>query len=221
MRAYVGFAFITLASACADTTTPLETSAVDPSTIVSNVVVNGNGSAVTVQLRWFSKSDTTRLLVLGGGDRLVARAADATERDLAAVDDQYFVLIPTKASSITIALVRPTGEIAIDVPLPVPFVVTAPAGPVSRAQPITLTWAPSPGPVDLRVASACFVGAISRRVAEDTGSFTFYPGDFGTGVAACSLDVVVSRSTYFTTKTPLALGGPTAQLRTIHLETTP
>ncbi len=206
---------------CADTTEPLETTAVDPSSIVSAVMISSNGAAATVQLSWFSNSDTSRPLLVGAGERLIVRASDAPARDLARVDDKYFALIPTTSSTITVALVKPSGELAFDVALPPEFVVRPPVGPVSRSQPFTLDWTAAPGPIALEVDSPCFGSPIRRGVAQDTGSFTFYPGDFGTGVANCTLSIAVTRQSSFKTTTPFSAGGTVRQVRTIRLETTP
>ncbi len=214
-----------LLGGCANDTDALLTTAIDPSAIVATAGVTSNGSAATIQLTWFAKTDTAHALELGPGDRLVVRAPDAAARDLAHVGDGYYALLPTTASTVTIALVRPAGELAVDVPLPPPFTVTGPAGPVPRSQPIAIAWdVPAPGtegPVELTVDSPCFGSTIRRTVAKDTGAFTFYPGDFGSGVASCTLAIAVTRRSGLTVKTPWSMSVGVRQVRTLNLETTP
>jgi hypothetical protein len=200
----------------------IQTTAVDPSKIVGNAAVTSNGRAATIRLSWYAPGAPT--LEVGPGDRLVMRAPDAPALDLARVGDAYYALLPTTATTVTIALLRPSGEIALDVPLPAPFVVSAPAGPVPRSQPIVLTWDPptlgQDGPVDLTADSTCF-GTVERRVAKDTGSFTFYPGDFGSGQASCTLSIAVKRTASVSVKTPWTMSVVARQVRTVQIETTP
>lgn len=224
-RAVLALVVLVVASGCADPPPDtIETSAIDPSTIGGILEVDGNGSAVVVGLSWYARSDTSKVLVLGAGDRLVVRATDAAPRDLTRVGQRYFALLPTTATTITVALVRPSGERAVDVALPPAFTVKGPTGIVPRSLPFDLTWDQAlwDAPTQLRVTSPCFA-TIRRQVAQDTGTFTFFPGDFATGTPSCTLAITVTRTTVEALPKGNALGlvGSSSQHRTIQLETTP
>ena len=208
--------------ACTNDATVIETTDVDPASISSTIEVTSNGVGASVQLGWSSSTDTTRSLVVGAGDRLVVRAADAAPRDLSYVEGRYFAYLPTTSQTVTIALMRPAGELAFDVLLPKDFTVEGPPAPVSRSVPMEFKWVADPTRgAALTLLSTCFSLAIERSVAKDTGSFTFYPGDFGQVKTACTFSVAVTRTGSYSASTPFRMNGITRQVRTIRVETTP
>lgn len=211
-----------VAAACSNPTNTIETTDVDAASITSTVDITSNGAGATVRLAWSTSTDPTRALVVGAGHRLVVRAADAPARDLAFVEDAYYAYLPTTSQTVTIALLEPSGELAFDVPLPKDFTVEGPPTPVSRSAPMELKWVPDPSRgASLQLTSPCFGLPIDRVVAQDTGSFTFYPGDFGAVKTACTLSIAVQRKGTFASTTPFRMTGVVAQVRTIRLETDP
>lgn len=218
---HILFVGVALVVSCAAPMEQPKTSTVPTSSIQTSIDVTSNGSAATIELTWSSEVDTRQHLILGPDDRLRVRAPDAAPRDLTFVENKYFGLVTTQASTVTISLVQPKGELDTEVTLPPSFVINAPLGPISRSQPIVLGWTPWQRGIRLTAMGPCLPHTIERRLTQDPGGFTLYPGDFGTGVAGCTLVVVVTRSDTFNQPTPIRASGLVHQVRTISLETTP
>lgn len=209
-------------AACTTDTNTIATTDVDSATIKSTIEVTSNGVGVTVRLSWFTGQDTTRALVVGPGDRLVVRAPDAPARDLSAFEEAYYAYLPTTSQTVTIALLRPSGELAFSVPLPPDFTLEAPPAPIVRSNPLEIKWvADATRGASLSIESPCFQSSIERSVAVDTGSFTFFPGDFPPVKTACTLFVAVRRSGTFSASSPFLMSGVVRQVRTLRLETNP
>lgn len=201
----------------------LTTADLATSEILLAVSARGNGEAVMVSAELDSTRGDTR--VLAHEDRLVASAEDAVGQGLGAYDtSSHATLLPTAKTQITLTLVRADEQVSADVDLPPPFTLAVPAGPVSAAAAIPLSWeaADAGDAMTLDVWGPC-VAPLSRGLVSDTGSYEIQPGDLAFTQGGCVIAVSLTRSR---AAGPLALAATgssasSAQVRTAAIEVVP
>jgi hypothetical protein len=167
---------------------------------------------------------------LGNGDVVRVRADDADDRPLVEVTGarppRYAVLMPSSATSVSLAFARGPEVAAAEVDLPPAFTLGAPARP-SRAEPIPLTWEPGGEErMTLAFAGPCVVPSrgMWRDADARSSGFVLQPADFVPMVDPCTLSVEATRER---TRSLGASGlsvrssATTRQVRTLTIETLP
>ena len=175
-------------------------------------------------------------LVLGGGDRLVGGPEDGAEEPLLAIEPaapdametRHAAQFETAATRFVVGLIRGSGErVDSTCDLPAPFTPAAPDGPVSRAEPIEITWdAPAETiPMAVAIEGEC-IHPVYRQLQTDAGMFTIQPPDLfvAAGTQGCTLDVELTRtgsSASFAAELGPSPPPVTEQIRNASIETVP
>jgi hypothetical protein len=123
-------------------------------------------------------------LQLGAGDRLAASldGAPASSTWLEQVGNGYAAELAGRADTIVLALQRDAAAgpnaPSTRLTLPPAFDVVAPATPVSRSSPITITWSPvdATRAMSIEATGAC-ISTFDRTLSHDPGTFTIQPAD--------------------------------------------
>ncbi len=191
-----------------------------PSAIKGRGVVTSNGSVITMRILWSLRDDSLALVRVEGGDRLVATAPGAPAQELAVDGFTTLGLLRSPGASFTLSLLRSDAAASIEVELPPPFVIAAPAGPLSRSLPIEVTWAPSPDLVEVALRSPCFP-TIYGPLVRDKGVVSFAPERFPKDAGNCAVELTVTRRRPVDRPGAIHLAYSAQQVRTITFETTP
>lgn len=164
---------------------------------------NEGQSTVEVDLVVGGASSNT-YLVLEGGDHFEASAGGETKRMQATSNGEYEARFPVSEGEFSVALVRDEDESAPNNngSMPPPFTITSDLGndPISRLDPITLTWSPAAtgGDVLIELEGDCIISE-RFRVGGDPGSYLIAPGKFRAWKKkkneTCNVDVTITRTT--------------------------
>jgi hypothetical protein len=174
---------------------PATTAGLAPSQIRLAVELRSNGglAQVFVELR---RGDFVAL-ELGGGDALFFAPVGGDEQELTKFDYRYIGQTITAATDFEVVFARGAERFVATVELPLPFALSAPVGPVSRAQPITVTWDNVGDTYDTRleVGGECLTYPIGRILETDPGTYDVQPADLAVkpDAVGCDLAVEVTR----------------------------
>ncbi|UQA62242.1 hypothetical protein [Polyangium aurulentum] len=184
---------------------------------------NGGLAQVFVELR-----DELSALALGGEDALFFSPVGGEEQRLVQFGDQYIGQTATNVTDFEVVLARGGERFTGAATLPAPFALSAPLGPVSRAQPITVMWDDLADTYDTRleVGGECLQYRITRVFETDPGTYDVQPADLAVnaGTLGCELTVEVTRSDEQGNIAPDFApdsAARTAQIRTIAIPTEP
>lgn len=216
-----------LAAGCSDPVPepPATTASRPPRTLTLSVELRSNGGLAQV---FAALREGFEALALGGGDALFFAPVGGEEQVLTKFDDRYIGQTMTGATDFEVTLARGADRFTGAVALPPPFALSGPAGPVSRAQPITVTWDNVGDTYDtsLEIGGECLTYPIWRVFETDPGTFAVQPADLAVepGLVSCELTVEVTRQSEQTGFTPDFAPesvADTAQIRTVFIATEP
>jgi len=192
-------------------------------TLSAELRSNGGLAQVFAALR-----DEIGVLALGGEDALFFSPVGGEEQRLVQFGDQYIGQTISSATNFQVVLARGGERFTGAAALPEPFALSAPPGPVSRAQPITVTWDNVADSYDTRleVGGECLQYRITRVFETDPGTYDVQPADLAIepGTLGCEFTVEVTRSDAQGHISPDFAPGSTAvtaQIRTIAIATEP
>lgn len=218
MRCLCLAALISCAAACSnELSPPPPTSSELPTSAISlDVALQSNGAVVQIVVTLLHESAVTSL---SGEDQLLFGPAGAPSQELTRferervsdtedVDESdrarrsqsaYLGQLPAGATELELVLSRGDGARAVSAfTLPSPFALSVPAAPVSRAQPIPLTWDVGTDPYNARleIDSPCLTQWIARGFEFDPGAFEVQPADLflAEGTADCDFRAAVTRA---------------------------
>jgi hypothetical protein len=205
---------------------PATTAGRSPSEMKLSVELRSNGglAQVFVALR----REDIGALELDAADALFFAPVGGEEQELTKFDFRYIGQTTTTATDFEVVFARGAERFVATVALPLPFALSAPAGPVSRAQPITVTW-DNVGDTyhkRLEVGGECLTYPIARAFETDPGTYDVQPADLAVkpGAASCDLLVEVTRHASQDDIAPDFSPGSFAsaeQIRTIFIATEP
>jgi hypothetical protein len=205
---------------------PATTAGLLPGQIRLEVELRSNGglAQVFVALR---REDFTAL-ELDAGDALFFAPVGGDEQELTKFDHRYIGQTITAATDFEVVFARGAERLVAAVELPLPFALAAPAGPVSRAQPIGITWDNVGDTYDTRleVGGECLTYSIGRIFETDPGTYDVQPADLAVkpDAVGCDLAVEVTRQASQDDIAPEFAAesfASAAQIRTIFIATEP
>ncbi len=227
MRKGMRALFFALAAGCSDPEPepPATTAFRPPGTLTLFVELRSNGGLAQV---FVALREGIEALELGGGDALLFAPTGGEEQALTKFDYRYIGQTATDATGFEVTFARGAERFPSPVALPAPFALSGPAGPVSRAQPITVSWdnVGDTYETSLEIGGECLTYPIRRVFETDPGTFDVQPADLDVkpSVVACELAVEVTRKSTQTGFAPDFAPdsvADTAQIRTVFIATEP
>jgi hypothetical protein len=189
-------AVLLLLAACdADPVAPLSSAELSAGAITLSATLRSNGGVAQILA---SPLHEQQIVELTGGDALLFASAGGPEQPLTRFEGSYLGQLSTEAVDFDLIFARGGGaRIVSAITLPPSFALTAPAAPVSRADPIPIAWDPPDGPrgVVLEIRGPCLTQPVVRPFEVDTGAYDIQPADLFVvaGTDACDLEVTVTR----------------------------
>jgi hypothetical protein len=189
-------ALLLIAGCDSDPPAPLGSADLSADAISLSAMLRSNGGLAQILV---SPRHEYQTVELTGGDELRFAPAGGPEQRLTLFEGSYLGQLETGAIDFDLIFVRGGGErIESPITLPPHFALAAPAGPVSRAATIPITWDAAEGvfSVLLEIDGACLTQRIVRPFASDIGAYDVQPADLfvADGAAGCDLEVRVTRS---------------------------
>ena len=211
---------------CDDGAAPPESAELATGEIGVSVALLGNGAEV--QLLVTARTEGPNI-ELTGGDHFVGGPEGEPEEVLAVIDQTAAAQFATAKTAFRLAFVRGTGErYEAALSLPPAYAMATPPEPLSRAEPIAVTWDPGAGDLPMRVEldGACLSSPIYRELDPDPGAFTVQPADLFVASATneCAIEVRLRRARFEPFAVPgmgPAVASRFEQLRDVSLETVP